>query len=163
MGIFRKVGEWLTEKSDRFIRGEGEGAGGYYGSREAEQAYGGMGQPVEGVENQDGEETPRKPLDPFGYGEGDYGGRVPYRSRYELEREAQQAAKRPEPQPQMQQPAMQQPPQAQQQGMYQQQAYAQPASNVVPFPGMQRSADGSVYAHVDVYCAFAQPPMSART
>ena len=156
MGIFRRVGEWLTEKSDRFIRGEAEGTGGYYGSREAEQAYGGMEQPMEGTENFEGEEAPRKPLDPFGYGEGDYGGRVPYRSRYDLEREAQQAAKQPEPQPQpvmqqqqMQQPVMQQPAQAQQQGVYQQQAYAQPASNVVPFPGMQRSADGSVYAHVE--------------
>lgn len=151
MGIFRKVGEWLTEKSDRFIRGEAEGAGGYYGSREAEQAYGNMEQPMEGAENLEGEEAPRKPLDPFGHGEGDYGGRVPYRSRYDLEREAQQAARRPEPQPQpqMQQPAPQQVPQAQQQGMYQQQAYAQPASNVVPFPGMQRAADGSVYAHVE--------------
>lgn len=31
----------------------------------------------------------------------------------------------------------------------QQQGYGQQTSNVVPFPGMQRAADGSVYAHVE--------------
>ena len=48
------------------------------------------------------EETVREPLDPFGRGEGEYGGRVPYRSRYDLEREAQQAAQQPQQQPKRQ-------------------------------------------------------------
>ena len=186
MGIFRRIGDWLTEKSERFIRGESDGTGGYYASPEAEQAYGGMGMGQEPVQDGvEGEEAPRRqPLDPFGHGEGEYGGRVPYRSRYDLEREreAQQAAAQPQQAP-VQQPAQpQMPPQqvpvqpafgqqqgyaqpqgyARQQGysqqqmgydrapqQSQQQGYGQQMSNVVPFPGMQRAADGSVYAHVE--------------
>lgn len=145
MGIFRKLGDWLSEKSDRFIRGA-ENDGGYYATQEAQQAYAGMAE-------EEVEETVREPLDPFGRGEGEYGGRVPYRSRYDLEREAQQAAQ----QAQQQQPVMQQPVQPMAQPMQQQaqpqQApqYQQPQqqSNVVQFPGMQHSADGSTYAHVE--------------
>ena len=156
MGIFRRIGDWLTEKSERFIRGESDGTGGYYATREAEQAYGGMGMDQEPVQDgMEGEEAPRRqPLDPFGHGEGEYGGRVPYRS-----------------QPYGQYPYGQQPPYGQQQGYAQpqgyarqqsfpqqqagydrapqQQGYGQQTSNVVPFPGMQRAADGSVYAHVE--------------
>ena len=180
MGIFRRIGDWLTEKSERFIRGESDGTGGYYATREAEQAYGGMGMDQEPVQDgMEGEEAPRRqPLDPFGHGEGEYGGRVPYRSRYDLEREreAQQAAAQQQPaQPQMPpQQAPMQPSYGQQQGyaqpqgyvrqqgysqqqagydrapqQAQQQGYGQQMSNVVPFPGMQRAADGSVYAHVE--------------
>ncbi|HIU07562.1 MAG TPA: cell division protein SepF [Candidatus Limiplasma pullistercoris] len=176
MGIFRRFGDWLTEKSERFIRGESDGTGGYYASPEAEQAYGGMGMGQEPVQDgMEGEEAPRRqPLDPFGHGEGEYGGRVPYRSRYDLEREreAQQAAAQPQMPPQQQVPV--QPVFGQQQGYAQpqgyarqqgysqqqmgydrapqhsqQQVYGQQMSNVVPFPGMQRAADGSVYAHVE--------------
>lgn len=176
MGIFRRIGDWLTEKSERFIRGESDGTGGYYGSPEAEQAYSGMGMGQEPVQDgMEGEEAPRRqPLDPFGHGEGEYGGRVPYRSRYDLEREreAQQAAAQPQMPPQQQVPV--QPAFGQQQGyaqpqgyarqqgysqqqmgydrapqQSQQQGYGQQMSNVVPFPGMQRAADGSVYAHVE--------------
>lgn len=175
MGIFRRIGDWLTEKSERFIRGESDGTGGYYASPEAEQAYGGMGMGQEPVQDgMEGEEAPRRqPLDPFGHGEGEYGGRVPYRSRYDLEREreAQQAAAQPQMPPQQvpvqpvfgQQQGYAQPQgYARQQGysqqqmgydrapqQSQQQGYGQQMSNVVPFPGMQRAADGSVYAHVE--------------
>ena len=144
MGIFRKLGDWLSEKSDRFIRGA-ENDGGYYATQEAQQAYAGMAE-------EEVEETVREPLDPFGRGEGEYGGRVPYRSRYDLEREAQQAAQQPQQQPVMQQPVqpmaqpMQQQAQPQQAPQYQQ---PQQQSNVVQFPGMQHSADGSTYAHVE--------------
>lgn len=165
MGIFRRVGDWLTEKSDRFIRGDADGQGGYYATREAEQAYGGFGaEAAENVqEGDEGEENARQPLDPFGHGEGEYGGRVPYRSRYDIEREAQQqpvqqqAVKQqsaPQQMPVYQQ-QLQSQPQAQQvqpQQTYQrpaQQTYQQPSGNVVPFPGMQHSPDGSVYAHVE--------------
>lgn len=176
MGIFRRFGDWLTEKSERFIRGESDGTGGYYGSPEAEQAYGRHGDGPGAVQDgMEGEEAPRRqPLDPFGHGEGEYGGRVPYRSRYDLEREreAQQAAAQPQMPPQQQVPV--QPVFGQQQGyaqpqgyarqqgysqqqmgydrapqQSQQQGYGQQMSNVVPFPGMQRAADGSVYAHVE--------------
>lgn len=185
MNFFRRVGDWLTEKSDRFIRGESEGAGGYYASREAEQAYGGMGAEQDPAQEnmEDGER--RQPLDPFGHGEGEYGGRVPYRSRYDLEREthhagrhaaqgqqAQSYAQGPDAQgyaqPQGQQGYAQGPQSQPVQGYAQQsqpQGYAQPQGqpvqgyaqqsrpaaqgNVVPFPGMQHSPDGSVYAHVE--------------
>lgn len=135
MGIFRKLGDWLSEKSDRFIRGT-ENDGGYYATQEAQQAYAGMA-------DEETEENVREPLDPFGRGEGEYGGRVPYRSRYDVEREAQQQPVQQTAQPQMAQPQPVQQPQQPQQQAYQQQ------SNVVPFPGMQHSADGSTYAHVE--------------
>lgn len=146
MGIFRKVGTWLTEKSDRFIRGEADGQGGYYATHDAEQAYSvGMEQPEAEQEGMTEETSARKPLDPFGHGESEYGGRQVYRSHQEQEREAQQ----PVQQAQYTQPVAQNPqpaPQSQPQTRY---APQQPMSNVVPFPGMQRSPDGSLYAHVE--------------
>lgn len=141
MGIFRKMGNWLTEKSDRFIRGEADT--GYYATRDAEQAYAmGNDMPAMDEENATEEEAAvRQPLDPFGHGKS----RQVYRSRYDQEREAQQQMQaQPAAQPQYaQQPAAQQQP-------VKQAAYVQPqASNVVPFPGMQRSPEGSLYAHVE--------------
>ncbi len=158
MGIFRKVGDWLTEKSDRFIRGDGDTAG-YYATREYEQAYAARNADP-AADGHEGDETGRKqPLDPFGHGDGEYGGRVPYRSRYDREQEAQQAqystrqpavnpaqAQQAPVQPPMQQQPVRQAPAAQ---PVQQQPYRQAAPNVVQFPGMQRSPDGSVYAHVE--------------
>ncbi len=149
MSIFRKVGNWLTEKSERFIRGGAE-----YDSYDE-------GTGAESQTAPEGEESARQPLDPFGHGDGEYGGRVPYRSRYDLEREAAekqqreaqaaqqqaQAAQQQQAAAYQQQQAMQQA--AQMQAAYQQQAYAQPVNNVVPFPGMQRGPDGSVYSHVE--------------
>lgn len=122
----------MHEKSDRFIRGEAP-EGGYYATQEAQQAYGHMGEEAPDTEE-------REPLDPFGHGGGDYGGRVPYRSRYDMEREAQQ------PQPPQQPAAAQPQPAPQQQGAQQPQGYP---GNVVPFPGMRQGGDGSVYAHVE--------------
>lgn len=141
--------------------------GGYYASPEAEQAYGGMR--AERASAQDGGEDmdgAHRGVDPFGNGESDYGGRVPYRSRYEMEREASRAAQ-PQQQAPYQQPATQgqmaqqqapqgmpqQPMQPQQpqaaQHAYRQQGYQQQSGNVVAFPGMQVSNDGSVFAHVE--------------
>ena len=147
MGIFRKFGDWLSEKSDRFIRG-GEMDGGYYATQEAQQAYGNMG-----MEEPEAEDAARQPIDPFGRGDDKYGGRKPYRSRYDLEQEAQQQMQqsqrmqRVQPQAQPQAQPVQQPV-AQPQAAVYQQGYQQ-QGNVVPFPGMQHSADGSVYAHVE--------------
>lgn len=140
MGIFQRIGSWLTEKSDRFIRGA-ENDGGYYATQEAQQAYAGMAE-------EEMEENVREPLDPFGRGEGEYGGRVPYRSRYDVEREAQQQAAQ---QQAAQQQMMQQQPVQPAHAQPQQAAYQQPQqpSNVVNFPGMQQSMDGSTYAHVE--------------
>ena len=56
MGIFRKFGNWITEKSDRFIRGS-EADGGYYATQEAQQAYGNMG-----MEEAEGEEVEEEPV-----------------------------------------------------------------------------------------------------
>ncbi len=157
MGIFQKIGNWLTEKSDRFIRGD------------VQDEF----EPEQEQEEPEAEATLREPLDPFGRGEGEYGGRVPYRSRADLEREAreeqlkqqqaQQAAQHAALQQQMQQQqAMQQQHMMQQQNMqpqqlmYQQPVQQQPQqaayqqnSNVVQFPGMNAAQDGSVYAHVE--------------
>lgn len=153
MGIFQKIGNWLTEKSDRFIRGD------------VQDEF----EPEQEQEEPEAEVSMREPLDPFGRGEGEYGGRVPYRSKADLEREAreeqlkqqkaQQAAQQAALQQQMQQQqAMQQQQQMMQQPMYQQpvqqmqqpqQAPYQPSGNVVQFPGMNAAQDGSVYAHVE--------------
>ena len=153
MNFFQKIGNWVRETSDRFIRGEGEG--------EFEQ---------ENVtEEAEQEASVREPIDPFNRGEGEYGGRVPYRSKADLEREAQmqqQAAQQSYQQQNYQQQPQQgyqqqnyqpQPQQGYQQQNYQQQpqqGYQQPNApqlqgNVVQFPGMQQSMDGSVYAHVE--------------
>ena len=166
MGVFQKVGAWFSDRSDRFIRGDAE-RDGYYTTREAREAYRGMGN--EPDTNDAEEQTNARPdMDPFGHGEGEYGGRVPYRSKRDMEMDAlreQQRAAQPTaqampqqppaqppmgtPQPAMnQQPMMgQQPAMSQQPMMGQQPTYA--ASNVVPFPGMQQGPDGMVYAHVE--------------
>lgn len=155
MGIFQKLGNWLSEKSDRFIRGNAVEENEF----EQEQA----------MEEPETEAPAREPLDPFGHGEGEYGGRVPYRSRADLEREAQmkqqqaqhaatQQVLQQHQMQQAQQQAYQQPPQMAQQPAYQQpqqqmqqpqQASYQQNSNVVQFPGMQHTQDGSVFAHVE--------------
>ena len=103
------------------------------------------------LETEETETVAREPLDPFGRGEGQYGGRTPYRSRADRERDAQQVRQQqPAQQPVQQQPAYQQPVAQPQQAAYQQQpVYQQPANNVVQFPGMQHTQDGSVYAHVE--------------
>ena len=134
MGIFRKFGDWLTDKSNRFIRGEADA--------DMEMSY--------EEEQAEGEQSVRQPLDPFGRGEGEYGGRTPYRSRADLEREAQQQAQQQLQQAQQMQQQMNQPVQqpAQARQPQYQQGYQQ-QSNVVNFPGMQASPDGSVYAHVE--------------
>ncbi len=142
MGIFGKFGDWVTKTSNRFIRGQVD--------EEMDEEY------EDELDQQDAESA-RQPLDPFGHGEGEYGGRVRYRSREDLEREqyeAQQAAQQQREAmqaQQMQQAQYAQPQYAQpQQAQYTQpQTYQQSAPNVVNFPGMQASPDGSVYAHVE--------------
>ena len=90
MGIFQKVSSWLSEKSDRLIRGSADHESGYYTSQDAQNAY--SGATVEDEMSQTAGDTTarREPLDPFGRGEGEYGGRVPYRSKRDLEMEAYQ-------------------------------------------------------------------------
>jgi len=142
VNFFQKIGNWVRETSDRFIRGEED---------EFEQE--------EVTEEPEQEASVREPIDPFNRGEGEYGGRTPYRSKADLEREAQQQAAQQQnyqQQPQQgyqqqnyqQQNYQQQPQQGYQQQNYQQQNYQQ-QGNVVQFPGMQQSMDGSVYAHVE--------------
>ena len=170
MSIFQKVGSWLAEKSDRLIRGSADHESGYYASRDAQDAY--SGATIEDEMSQAAGETTerREPLDPFGRGEGEYGGRVPYRSRRDLEMEAyqqQQAAyeqqkqaaaqaaaqQRAQAQKQpMQQAAPAQQAAAAQQGMTPNgyaQGYGPVNGNVVMFPGMQQNPEGMAYTHVE--------------
>jgi len=139
LGIFQKIGNWLTEKSDRFIRGD------------VQDEF----EPKQAAEEPEAEVNMREPLDPFGRGEGEYGGRVPYRSRADLEREARENQQAQQAAMQQQQQMMQQQAMQQQQMMQQpvqqpqQAAYQQQNSNVVQFPGMNAAQDGSVYAHVE--------------
>ncbi|MEA5013618.1 MAG: cell division protein SepF [Candidatus Limiplasma sp.] len=92
--MFQKVGSWLADQSERFIRGEARSSGSYYGSSEAEQVYGQMGAQYadEAEEAQETmEDTGRhRAVDPFDRAGKDYGGRVPYRSQRDIQ--AQQAA-----------------------------------------------------------------------
>lgn len=177
--MFQKVSEWLNEKSDHFIRGNTMHQGGYYGSPEAEEAYGAM----RGADNQPEQEEPEaqesaEAAQQRGAMQPDYGGRVPYQSqRAQPEGYAQQSTGYAQPSAYAQQPApygqqpgteqgarraavyppregygapAQQGPYAQPRQAYPQQGYQQPApSNVVPFPGMQRAPDGNVYAHAE--------------
>lgn len=161
MGLLQKVGSWFSDRSDRFIRGAGR-ENGYYTTREAREAYRGAGNEPD-VEDAEDQANQKPETDPFGHGEGDYGGRVPYRSKRDQEaeayREQQRAAQQTPPmaqqQPmQAQQPMMgQQPPMGQQpQQPMGQQPVQQPygaSGNVVPFPGMRQGPDGMVYAHVE--------------
>ena len=164
MGIFQKVSSWLSEKSDRLIRGSADHESGYYASRDAQDAY--SGATIEDEMSQSAGETTgrREPLDPFGRGEGEYGGRVPYRSRRDLEMEAyqqQQAAYEQQKQAaaqaaaqqraQAQQPVQQAAP-AQQQSQAPNgygQGYGAVNGNVVMFPGMQQAPEGMAYTHVE--------------
>ena len=164
MGIFQKVSSWLSEKSDRLIRGSADHESGYYTSQDAQNAY--SGATVEDEMSQTAGDTTarREPLDPFGRGEGEYGGRVPYRSKRDQEMEAyqqQQAAYEQQKQAaaqaaaqqraQARQPVQQAAP-AQQQAQapangYAQQGYGPVNGNVVMFPGMQQAPEA--YTHVE--------------
>jgi len=173
LGVFQKVSSWLTEKSDRFVRGIPSDQNGYYANEQDARAY----QMNEADDYADGEyaegESAPVEKDPFSYGDSQYGGRVPYRSRMEQEEEAAaqqqaqyQAAQLAQYQAQQAQYQAQQAQyQAQQQAQYRaqqqpQQAVQQPqqpvqqpqqsnTTNVVTFPGMQHTPDGRVYAHVE--------------
>ena len=170
MGIFQKVSSWLSEKSDRLIRGSADHESGYYASRDAQDAYGGA--TIEDEMSQAAGETSerREPLDPFGRGEGEYGGRVPYRSKRDLEMEAyqQQQAAYEQQRQAAAQAAAQQRAQAQKQPMQQAapaqqvapaqqgmapngyaQGYGPVNGNVVMFPGMQQNPEGMAYTHVE--------------
>ena len=140
MSIFEKIGNWLTKSSERFIRGD------------VQDEF----EPEQAEEEMEAEATMREPLDPFGRGEGEYGGRVPYRSRADLEREAREAQHQAAQQAALQQQQQMQQAMQSQQPVYQQQPVQQPQqvayqqqSNVVQFPGMNAAQDGSVYAHVE--------------
>ena len=158
------MSSWLSEKSDRLIRGSADHESGYYTSQDAQNAY--SGATVEDEMSQTAGDTTarREPLDPFGRGEGEYGGRVPYRSKRDQEMEAyqqQQAAYEQQKQAaaqaaaqqraQTRQPVQQAAP-AQQQAQapangYAQQGYGPVNGNVVMFPGMQQAPEA--YTHVE--------------
>ena len=160
MGMFQKVGEWLTDKSDRFVRGSNANhAGSYYASDVADRAYGKRRE--EAAEAS--EDADHSSIDPFGRDPNDeYGGRVPYRSQRDAQAEAEQAR---EQQRRMEETMRRQAarPQAAAPSYATQpfQAVANPsfmanpanpnaqASNVVPFPGMMQNPNGNVYAHVE--------------
>lgn len=161
MGMFQKVNDWLTDKSDRFARnGDANRTANaaYYASSEAEQAYGGMRKPMaDGAPTSDtstaGNETGRTTsVDRFSGDASDkYAGRVPYRSQRDIQAEADTQRQQMEEQARRQQTAQQQR-QAQQFGRAPAQAaYQQPQQqgNIVQFPGMIRGPEGNLYAHVE--------------
>ncbi len=169
MSVFQKVGGWITDKKDRFVRGEAGATGGYYGSSEAEHTYGqmGRGDQEDSERPQEMDQTGRfAPPAPKDYG----GGRVPYQSQRDLQEkqaamEAEQQRLARQDQRGYAQRPMQQNYQGPQQGW--QNSYGQPpqggfqpapmgyppnpqqTSNVVPFPGMQKAPDGNIYAHTE--------------
>lgn len=92
MGVFQKVGNWLTDRNDRFIRDEVGSPASYYASSEAESVYSRMGgetsEEMEDIQNNHGESGRYQKMDPFERPD-KYGGRIPYRSQKDIQ--AQQA------------------------------------------------------------------------
>ncbi len=141
--VFRKMKNWVADKSDRFVQGGS--------AQDSLQQYQQLNPPMEG----DYPEMEDESVNPFSV----YGERKPYRSQSQLAAEAAQAEalrQQQYQQEQMQQTGMYQnpqqqyqQPQMQQTGMYQNQQYNAQSSNVLTFPGMQSGPDGSVYAHVE--------------
>ncbi len=84
MNMFQKVSRWVTDKSDKFVRG------GAPQEQPEEQVFDPDQGYTEAFENAD--TARRSMMDPFGHGDSKYGGRQPYRSRAELEAEAEQKA-----------------------------------------------------------------------
>lgn len=162
LGMFQKVNDWLTDKSDRFARGGDANRtanAAYYASSEAEQAYGGMRKTTDSAATSDtstaGNDTGRTAaVDRFNADANDkYGGRVPYRSQRDVQAEADTQRQQMEDQARRQQSAQQQR-QAQQFGRAPasaQAAFQQPQQqgNIVQFPGMIRGPEGNLYAHVE--------------
>ena len=157
--MFQKVNDWLADKSERFGRGDASRTpnGAYYASNEAEQAFGGMQKSSAGGSATSdtrtaGEMTGRAaPVDRFSAENTDkYGGRVPYRSQKDMQAEMDVQRQQQEDQSRRQQTAGQRQ-QAQQFNRPQPAAYPQPQAqgNIVPFPGMMRSPEGTLYAHVE--------------
>ena len=161
MGMFQKVGDWFSDKSDRFARRGTEEQGSYYASDEAEQAYGRMqGAAEEYFDSQEmgNEVADNSGIDPFHRVGKDYGGRVPYQSKRDAaEQQARAYGAANQPRQEYNQPAAYsaQPEYGQAQMGYippkQPEAMPQTAaqSNVVPFPGMFRAPDGGTYAHME--------------
>jgi len=160
LGIFDKMNDVLGKFSNRVIAGKaaGEAQPPVYGAEKQNVNY----PPVEEAPQAMPEKSA---IDPFKRdGEGEYGGRQVYRSKYDQEEVQQRAAAQRMQQtgqfapvqptgrfaPVQQNPQM--PPQQMQQAAQPAQQGFQPsaaASNVVPFPGMQQGADGAVYGHVE--------------
>lgn len=125
MGIFQKVGDWWSDKTDRYSRTDMPGAArGYYASDDSEKAYGKLGRDVEGKEpGRDGSvQALDVNIDPKG--------RVPYKSRETVE--AEQAALEAEYQRRVQEEQAQA-------LMRQQQAYQAASSAQMGFSGAQGS------------------------
>ena len=162
MGVFQKFNGWLNDRGIQTPRGGDAGkisGNAYYASQGAQQAYGSLQRPAQDAQAiadsmAAGSATGRtQPVDRFSGDASDkYGGRVPYRSQKDMQAESDAQRQQAEDQQRRQQAAM-----AQQKGQQfgrapapqaAQPAYQQP-SNVLPFPGMTRSPEGSYYAHVE--------------
>ena len=100
--MFQKMGDWLSEKSDRLIRGDARTPNSYYASNEAEQAYGQMysnaADDAEDMQASEQDAARMQGFDPFERSGRDYGGRVPYRSQRD-ETERQQRIQEEQPYP----------------------------------------------------------------
>lgn len=82
--MFQKVSRWVTDKSDKFVRGGAPQEQPEEPVYDLDQGY------TEAFEKAD--TARRSMMDPFGHGDSKYGGRQPYRSRADLEAEAEQKA-----------------------------------------------------------------------
>lgn len=144
MNVLQRVTGWLSGKGYRGAQGAygGYKQRGYYGSPEAEDAYGSLA----ADRSYDMPEEPFNPetnpsADRFGGSADPYNGRVPYRSQRDFYAE-QEEAQRMQPDLRHRRTEAQQQQSYQQQAPYQQQpAYQQPQeSNVVNFPGQPAAA-----------------------
>lgn len=88
LGVFSKLGNWLTDKSDQFIRGDASDTGRFYASDEARQAYSNM-MDVQQEDEQDQRQTGKDAVGFGGSADDPYNGRVPYKSKKQAEMEQQ--------------------------------------------------------------------------
>lgn len=141
MGVLQRITGWLSGKSSHNAQNAygGYGSRGYYGSSEAEDAYGGMytERAQEAPEEGFGPEMNEQAAAGFQTAEADpYGGRVPYRSQRDMQAEQERQAQE-EYQQRMQADLRHR------RADMQQQPYAQPqqqaGGNVLNFPNQQQN------------------------
>ncbi len=142
MSVLQRVTGWLSGRGSNNAQTAygGYKPYGYYGSSQAEDAYGAMyaGRAADAPEEPYAQDAYPQQDRAGGGGADPYNGRVPYRSQHDLYAEQEEAAR------QQMQPDMRHRRTDVQQAPYPQQAYPQQGGNVLEFPNQQAAAPAHV-------------------